>query len=201
MPSPTRPASRAPALLLLLAIVAAALAGCAAQSVKANVQAEKVLEEAGVKVDHVYVNVEPVSGGPDTDAGARIIQVEVTLETAGAPDQATVDTVAKTLWARSIAHIDAVLVQDSAKDEASAVKLTGEQLTQRFGQRPAGVEQISADTLAAEDREQTKGLFTFVALLPLLTVAAIVGFLLLVAVIVIVIVVSRRKRLRPVRSA
>jgi hypothetical protein len=59
--------------------------------------------------------------------------------------------------------------------------------------RPAGLERIDAATLATEDAEQTGGLLTFVALLPVLFVGGLVLILLLVVVVVVVLVARRRR--------
>jgi hypothetical protein len=191
---PTQPRSARLALVALAAVLA--LAGCAPQTVKASTQAEQLLREAGVEVEGVYFNVEPAGGGPDTAAGDRIVQVEITYADKGpAAHPAIADTAARAVWTGSIAHIDTVLVKgpDDHPDASSSL-FTAAQLNQRYGPRPAGLVTIDTATLAKEDAEQTSGLLAFVALLPVLFVGGLVLVFLVLVVVVVVVVVARRRR-------
>jgi hypothetical protein len=196
---PSRPrARRGLALLPALLVAVLLLAGCSVQGVKATTQTEEALTAAGIAPESVYVNVEPVAGGVDQAEGDHTIQIELTYtgQTAAGPGLA--EKAAEVVWKQSIAPVDTVLVRTREfQPDQEATRFTTDQLQTRFGPRPAGVEQVDRETLEREDANETKGLFAFVALLPVLFFGGLVLLVILVAVVVIVLVARSRRKAAP----
>jgi hypothetical protein len=99
--------------------------------------------------------------------------------------------IAKLLWQRSIADIDQIeieTIQDTGR--ALVLRRFGEQeLTTRFGPRPAGVVQVTAEQMEREDRAFMGTVFLLLFGMPaLLMVAAVLVVAAVVAVVVVLVV-------------
>jgi hypothetical protein len=101
--------------------------------------------------------------------------------------------VAKLLWQRSIADIDQIeieTIQDTGR--ALVLRRFGEQeLTTRFGPRPAGVVQVTAEQMEREDRAFMGTVFLLLFGMPVLLMVVAVVVAAAVVALVIVLVVRR----------
>jgi hypothetical protein len=173
MHAPARPRHGAALLvpLLLLALVAGGCQLDAPETNRAEAQTRKVLTEAGVPVELVFLFLDR-----DPESSEDVVTINVTYESAASSDdERLAGTVARTIWFQSIAEVDRVVVGSGGP----STELSGHDLEQRFGARPPGLVQVDARTMRKEQDEQIGGLIAlaFASMVPLLVglVMTVVG--------------------------
>jgi hypothetical protein len=173
-------------VLVVLAAVVLTVTGCTPERTnEAQFQGYDLMQAAGLPIESVNFSV---VDGTVTASAQRWV---------GSPQAPELDepAVAKLLWQRSIAEIDQIeveTIQDPTGRSLALRRFSEQELTTRFGPRPAGVVQVTAEQMEREERAFMGSVFLLFFGMPLLVmVAAVVVALAIVAVVVVVIIRAR----------
>jgi hypothetical protein len=177
---------RSARVLVVLAAVVLTMTGCTPERTnEAQAQGSDLMRAAELPIESVSFGV--VDGIVTAHAQRWV----------SSPQAPELDepAVAKLLWQRSIADIDQIdveTIQDSGR--SLALRQFGEQeLVTRFGPRPAGVVQVTAEQMEREDRAFMGTVYLLLFGMPaLFMVAAVVVVVPVVIAAVVAILVVRR---------
>jgi hypothetical protein len=170
-------------VLVVPAVIVLTVTGCNPErTTDAQEQGSELMRAAELPIESVSFRVE--EGGTVTASAQRWVA------SSRAPELDE-GAVAAILWQRSIAEIEQIeveTIQDPTGRSLSLRRFSGQELTTRFGPRPAGVVQVTAEQIEREEgRFIGSVLLLFFGMPALFMVAGVVVAAILVVVVLLIV--------------